>query len=463
MLEASDDYYKINYDRMWNVIRSPKQWIIAAIFLVWAYSAYAIFQASYIQYSPDSFLYKALSQEPLTLHFLVHGIRSPTLPLLLKLFKTEAAFVYFQLGFFYLSWIMLFLVFQKLFKSYLSYLALICFLAPLSLAQIYFSWHKLILTESISLSGAVLLLALLCRFMSLDKITNSTVNCIIVPWVLWQFARDTNAFFSLGIALGFLTLSTIGRISERSSRKWKKGQLIGIIICVFAIFQLYTISQSDRWKFPLVNVIGLRVLPSAEKTKEFVEMGMPMNEKVACFRGKNAVDCNNDWSGFGNWFESGKARSDYQHWLLTHFFDSMLAVLKDWEKVWTTETILYGRSLETPISKYAGKFALPKGKYFLLFIMFSLVSAAFALCVALRHRLKHWLSVLLIFYVANIPVAFVAYHGDALDVDRHTLNVQLNTYLTGWMLIFWNLNFFIDMTCRCARFVWQKTGGRLKS
>ncbi|MBY0406709.1 MAG: hypothetical protein K2Q01_03385, partial [Rickettsiales bacterium] len=408
------------------------------------YATFTIFQSSYIQYSPDSFLYKALSQQPLTLHFLVNGDRSPTLPVLLKLFRSEGAFVYFQLAFFYLSWLALFAMLYRVISVFPVYIALLALLCSLSLAQIFFSWHKLILTESVSLSGAVLLLALLSRFMVQESPNYATVCSTLVAWVMWQFTRDANAFFSLLIALGFFTLSTIARLTKRTDDKWKKGQLLSALMIAFAAFQIFSINSSQRWQFPLVDVIALRVLPSEELTKEFVAMGMPMNDKVLCFKGKTAVDCNNDWTGFGAWFDTGEARKDYQSWLIQHFDRSLMEVLHNWEKIWTTETILYGRSLETEFSKQATRIALPRGQTFLLFCGASFLAAVLALCVSLHHGLRHWLSVLLMFWVANLPVAFVAFHGDALDVDRHTLNVQLNTYVTGWILIGWSISFVIE-------------------
>ncbi len=462
MSETQPEYFTLDFALVWKFFRSPKLWLIAVVIGAWVLTSYKIFKSSYIQYSPDSFLYKALSQQPLTLNFLVHGDRSPTLPILLKLFKSEGAFVYFQLFFFYVSWLTLFMVLRKLFKTYFAYLALLCMLCSLSVAQIFFSWHKLILTESVSLSGAVLLLALLCRFMTIEKVSSAAVSYTLVAWVLWQFTRDANTFFSLLIAIGFFILCSIARYSEQANDKWKKGQALGLVVCVFAFFQLFSINSSERWQFPLVDVIALRVLPSPELTKEFTDMGMPMNDKVACFKGQTAVDCHKDWSGFGTWFTSGKARTDYQNWLLLHFPRELGEIFTQWEKIWTTETILYGRSLESPASIYATKLAAPKGQAFLLFIALSFIAATLAFCVALEKGLKHWLSILLMFYIVNIPIAFIAYHGDALDIDRHTLNVQLNTYLTGWTLILWSVSFILDSFRTLVFASFKKMGAAIK-
>lgn len=444
MLEYHQDYVSLDFKFLRTFLLSPKQWLVAAILMLWAFGAYTIFQSSYIQYSPDSFLYKALSGQPLTLNFLIRGDRSPTLPILLKLFKSETAFVCFQLAFFYLSWLSLFFMLGKVVRSYPVYLLLISVLAGLSIAQTFFSWHKLILTESISLSGAVLLLALLCRFMITQRISTLSVSLTLVAWVIWQFTRDSNAFFSLLVALGFLVICSLSRISDNENPKWKKGQVMAIVMCLFAAFQLFSINSSDRWKFPLIDVIGLRVLPNEAMTKEFVAMGMPMNDRVLCFKGKNAVDCKKDWAAFGDWLDSGEARDDYQHWLLSHFDTALITLFEHWEPIWTSESILYGHSLESPLSLYATRIALPRGQDFLNFMGISFYAFALAVCVMLHHGFRHWTSVLLMFYAVNIPIAFIAFHGDALDVDRHTINVQLNTYLTSWILILWSLSFTIE-------------------
>ena len=443
-LDSSPDYYSIDFSVLGAWLISLRFWIIFLIISGWMISAYGIFDSSYIQYLSDTFLYKELSQQPLTMDFLVHGARSPTLPILLKLFKSEDALVNFQLAFFFASWLTLFLVLGTLIKTHFVYAALVCVLAALSVSSNFFCWHKIILSESISLSGAVLLFAQLCRFMTLESVTKKTIEFLLSGWIIWQFTRDTNAYFSLFIAIGFMAICTVARLTEASSEKWKKGQIISAVILLFAFLQIASINSSDRWKFPLVNVIGLRILPDAEHTREFVELGMPMNDKVICFTNKVAVDCNADWSGFGEWFETGKAKVDYQRWLLMNLPSTIAEVFTHWETIWTPDTMLYSHATETPLSASATAIAQPRGIYFLIFISLSLLSVVMALCVVVRAGCKHWLAILLLFYAVNVPMAFIAYHGDALDIDRHMLNVQLSTCLTGWILIMWGLSYGIE-------------------
>jgi hypothetical protein len=82
--------------------------------------------------------------------------------------------------------------------------------------------------------------------------------------------------------------------------------------------------------------------------------------------------------------------------------------------------------------------------------------------VALRSGFRHWLSGLLLFYAVNIPIAFIAFHGDALEVDRHTLNAQLNTYLTSWILILWSVGFILEYIFAGLRAIGRKIGSTLK-
>lgn len=458
LTDETQEYYTLDLRAIGRRMLSLRFWVKLAVLSVWAGSAYYIFDSAYIQYLSDTFLYKELSNQPLTIDFLVHGARSPSLPILLKLFKSELAFVYFQLAFFYIAWLTLFLVLEKVVKVFPVYVALICTLSALSVSLNFFCWHKMIMSESVSLSGAVLLFAQLIRFVVAEKVTRKDCGYLLAGWIIWQFARDTNAYFSLFVALGFVLVATLWRIIEGMGGKWQAGQLVALAMLVFASAQISSINSSDRWKFPLVNVIGLRILPDEERTRQFVEMGMPMNDKVACFRGKVAIHCNADWSGFGEWFDSGKAKADYQHWLLMHFNVTAMEVFANWQHVWTPDTMLYSHAVETKWSADSTALVQPRGDDFLKFAALSIGAALLAMCVSLRHGFNHWLTIVLMFYVISFAMAFIAYHGDALDVDRHTVNVQLNTYLTGWILIFWSVSFALETLFSMLRklFFWKR-------
>src|SRR5690348_998527 len=87
------DYYVLDWKKIWVMLCSPIVWANTLVIGLWITMGWLIFQASYIQYLPDSFQYKSLSLQPFTLSFLLSGERAPLFPVLLKLFKSEAALV----------------------------------------------------------------------------------------------------------------------------------------------------------------------------------------------------------------------------------------------------------------------------------------------------------------------------------------------------------------------------------
>lgn len=449
--DFSPTYYTLDFRKIASHLRSPGFWFYALIISLWIACAVAVFNESFLQYFPDSFRYQSLSLQPFSLKFLIAGERPPVLPILLKLFKSETVLVYFQLLFFIGCWLTLFNVLKDTVKPFVIYLPLVVVLAALSLCRVFFLWNKAVLTESISLSGAVLLLALFCRFMKLKTVTGSTCGTILFFWLFWEFDRDANAYFALCVAIGFFIICTWSRIMEDAKDKWRAGQTLSLVLLLLTSLHIVSINASNRWQWPLVDVIGLRILPDPARTAQFAELGMPVNEKVTRFTNKIAADYNQDWSGFGEWLQSKQAQQAYQTWLIKRFPDAVREIFTEWHKIWNDDFAYYKHSAEPEISRVAAAIALFRGHDFFLFIEISLVVFAISCVVALVSRRERWIAVVALFFAVNLPAAFISYHGDSIDIERHSLNVQLNTYLTGFILIFWLAAFIVSSLIRLVR------------
>ncbi|MDE3016795.1 MAG: hypothetical protein KGI29_07775 [Pseudomonadota bacterium] len=406
-------------------------WIIASVWLFFAIP---------IPVYADSAQYFDVSDIPLfPLTNFIYADRAFTVPLLLKLFPSEQAMTSFQLALFIFSWGFLFLLVSDVIKPAILSGLCIFFLSMVSLSWIFFFWNRAIMSESVSFSGFVLVFALLCRFLLSPRPSRLLVYSIVPVWVLWNNSRDSNAYYSLCVALIFFAAFAIHALREKTSRKWKEGMVImGLVLCFTAV-QISAEADARREELNMVNIIGQRILPYPDRTADFVRLGMPLNEKVLCFRGKFYWNCSQDYSGFGTWLKSTAWKWAYTSWLLNHITDyDLKTMIMDSDIIWTRDIESTHVDIQTPpFSAFASTIGLPRGEALIVFALAVLAAFLTACFHIIKSRFRHWILTPAVMLAGTLPLTFICYHGDAGGVDRHCLDIQLNFYVIGWVVIFW--------------------------
>jgi len=178
-------------------------------------------------------------------------------------------------------------------------------------------WDRALLSESLSTSLFVALMAAWLgwgnQWIAQARSTRATVGTIIALGTLWGFARESNGIFLL--MLGAIALLLVITWAPSNATATKRLRIQGIVIAmafaaVFALAQL-TAERGERWLFPLLNVIGRRVLPSQERTAFYAAAGMPLSPALMAMSGE--FGSGRDWS-----FYHAAELADFRVWVRSH-------------------------------------------------------------------------------------------------------------------------------------------------
>jgi hypothetical protein len=166
-------------------------------------------------------------------------------------------------------------------------------------------WDVTILSESISTSLFVLFVA---AWLTLgERMTTARLAGVTMLAALWSMSREANSLVLLLFA-PCIVLWGLWYWPARRSEQIRCGVLAVAIVAIFAA--TFAISASgDRWVFPLLNVIGKRVLPSPERTAFYQAQGMPVNARL--------MEMSGEFGSGKNWaFYKAPELADFRVWLM---------------------------------------------------------------------------------------------------------------------------------------------------
>lgn len=145
-------------------------------------------------------------------------------------------------------------------------------------------WNLEVLSESLGMSLSIF--ALTCWFRASQTFTASRIWIATLATVAWMLVRDSHGIPVLILAVGLAVIAW--RISDKAIR----STLLKCLAVMLLTFSYISVSQavSNRNQYPLMNNVGLRILPDQEMTKNFVDRGMPTNETLADRSGHNTWD-----------------------------------------------------------------------------------------------------------------------------------------------------------------------------
>jgi hypothetical protein len=420
--------------------RPPAQWALAAAALLYVVLAVTRFARTGLMDYLDTRDYQAVARRPLASAAFWLGARPPGYPLLLKLFQGAPAWLLrLQLllhvaGFLLLAWSL-----ARLCRR--PWLRVGCFAVVLatSLTSGLFYWTSSLSTESTSLSLLALALGLVVLGWppgAEARYPRARALGIALALVPWAATRDANAGWLPVAALATAATAWWGGAgagARRASLVLVAGALL------LAAASSVSIDRGGRWRYPLVNALGQRILPNAERRARFERGGMPDNPRTRCFVGRWAPDCHADFTGFEPWL-TRQARHDYALDLVTHPYPLLIEPLLHWR------ALLCGQRRDEPASPPLGYyfyFATPPAWQKALsvvllaepwFLVAELVLAA-ALLVALRRRrrpLDRGLAPPLVLGATAYPLLLLVWHGDAMEIQRHALVLMMVSRVALW-------------------------------
>jgi len=383
----------------------------------------------------DTTAYLRISNQPLLSADFWGSSRPLGFPLLLKIaHQNDQVTATLQLGFSILVWgLLAFAVAASLRPLWLQPLVFVLILA-LSLVRQLAGWDFVMMTESLSVSWFVLFLAVGVWLLHGWRIYKVILLCVIAFFL--AFTRDTNAYLLLMLA-GLILLAVLLRWMQPRS----------LILAAFFIF-IFLLNNADaslggRWIFPLINLIGRRVLPNQQAVKFFESCGMPVSPELMGLKGEFA---NGDDRAFYNdpalesfrtWLnEHGK--TCYMRWLVTNPVDSISSSWNEFQNLIAFDNVdngnYFSRAYDPVLPWRVERVLYPDQ---LILWIWGFVTAA--ALIAVFSRAWHWNPLWAAFILLCLPIfphLFISWHGDAMAPQRHALSVGLELMLSFWMLIF---------------------------
>lgn len=330
-------------------------------------------------------------------------------------------------------WLSLAWVFARSIRTPFLQLVGVVGILALSLTDQVQMWNHVILSESLSISLMVLIIAL---WLSLIQRWNWVV-CITLTFALlyWINTREANLYLCLLIAIGIFLLGLI----ERNQRFY------WLVSAMIILVSLITLRSSERlamprWAFSLTNVILQRILPQPEYVDFFVKHGMPMSAEVKALEGGWANS--NDFAIFND-----SALNKFEHWLYARGKETYAWFLLRFP----------GYTLISPLANLSAMMAVPDlGEIYelnyrplfprlldnLLFPIrwFGLYMGLCLVLIAGVLFIKPWsddrafwiVALLLILWVPHI---FLVWHADAMEIERHAIQANIQFRLAMWLLV----------------------------
>lgn len=170
-------------------------------------------------------------------------------------------------------------------------------------------WNLEILSESLGLSLSIFALTLWLR--ASQQLNAKRIWIATLVTTAWLLVRDSHGIPVLVLVAGLAIFAW--RVSDKKLR----STLVKCICLLLVTFSYISISQgiSNRNQYPLMNNVGLRILPDQDMTNRFVDRGMPINETLSGRSGRNTWDDgevflqNPDLANFRQWV-NGSGQTD---------------------------------------------------------------------------------------------------------------------------------------------------------
>ena len=390
----------------------------------------------------DSNGYLRVSEAPLASREFLAGSRPIAVPLLYKaLGQRDATIVRAQSVISVACWLGLALAFAGLLRArWVAALAAVAVCA-FSLAVPVNQWDWVLLSESVSLSLFAAAAALSLRIAAAGGAGRAPGRGLVAAWgaccLLFALARDVNVYL---LACGWVLLAllvaraAIARGWRSRDARWRAGCLLVLTVALGAAQLLAT--SSGRWKLPLLNVLLRRVVSSPEVAAEFASRyGMPRNPEVARYAGRFG------WHRVGGrepmvvrvFFTDDPAVADLRAWILERgvaSYTRYLAVDQPARALRAAAHAFATHAAQAAPNRRYGKGAGSTGWTTALsrvlhpglprpVLLWALLAATAAL-LAWRSAAARIPAVgVLLLGVTVAAHAFIAYHGDASNVDRH--------------------------------------------
>jgi len=308
-------------------------------------------------------------------------------------------------------------------------------------------WNKMLLTESLTISSLTVLVALgmvgvarreeLSAWPGWAKL--SFASALASSAVLFISLRDINAYFALLAALTLAGALVVGwRRSGKVPLAW--AGLAGALL-VLSLGQLWSSSASGRWMGPFAHVLYMRLLPDPEAETFLLNKGLPTQHFGEEFLAQERRDFERmlmaDPRGtpMVDWLRES-ARPAYYAYLVTHPGFSLVQPLGSLRQLVSPDSSEFRRVLYPSPAWMDSVRAAAFPKSLPVLGIWSLTVAAGMAGLARRHGWDRRWTTPAFLVVTCFPLMLLVWHGDAIEVERHALQVSYQLRLGLGLLSF---------------------------
>jgi hypothetical protein len=396
----------------------------------------------------DTSSYLVQAEIPLTSLSFWAGERSFTLPLLFKILHLQRDVVVmsrvfqFQLWFAILSWAALAAAAASSLRNK--------WLGPFAFGLVLLFgtnletglWDSLLLTESLSISLFVLLLAMWIGWFHIESIRPRLPRALyvcgmVLVSVLYAFTRDSNLYFLLACSVVFILAQIIQKLTKNL---W----IYAAAMLLLAVLHTASLSGGNRWQIFIYDHLAVRILPNPTATAYFANAGLPVTPQLRQITGMIGYEYHDllinspsmqpvrDWVNL-------KGKNVYIAYLLSRPLQTLLEPLQQFDRLANGSNLVYLYPRFLPLS-------IPERVTWItnLFYSHSAVSLAGLFLLGAAACMLFWTGplkrsglALTIFalLISIYPMMFIIWHGEPLEIERHAVQIGIQWRLAGWLAL----------------------------
>ena len=380
----------------------------------------------------DSVVYMKLVSQPWTTDSVLSVGRAPLVPLVYGLLGgSDLGIRLVQAGVAALAWTTLVWTAARRLDGLLKPILLGAAILGTSLELQNLAWERVAMSESLSISALVLCLT--AAIWMTEAPTRAACAAFATACVAALACRDANVFVVFPAAV--LLISCGLRRSRRLV--WTGAVLVAGCAAAWSAS-----SRGDRWVFPFMNVLTMRVLPDPGVRETFVRRGMPLTPELMERSGKWASDD-------GQRLLSHPSLETVRTWARQRGRGTLLAVLAA-DLPGTLSAPFENAKQSLGLRPFRNGAYLPPdfrsvlpdraeellrpetARSFLLFAGVAALAAVFAVRAGRRSPL---LIVGAIGAALAVPALLASWHADAMEIERHAYPFGEQLRLSVWLLL----------------------------
>jgi uncharacterized membrane protein (UPF0136 family) len=390
----------------------------------------------------DSAVYTEMAKQPLFSSALLLGLRPCLVPLLYKICGLNGQMIIaVQALLSACCWGALCVAVSQQCRLTLARVVSALVITAFSFTSLIVQWDALIMSESVFFSLMALHLATWFWFSSRQGWLETAA--VIFSGVLWTLSRDTAAYTLALLIPLFLLIWYLRR----------QAQHLVIALAFASMFAISCASSSrgERWLFPFFNVLSQRVLPDETARRFFSDRGMPMSQGLLNMSGKWALS--DDWAYYNDprleelrrWVrESGRSvyigfLGSYPTWTLTAPSANLGDLVSPEPLGYLPQRLrnLLSSRLESALFptlfvRATGYRDVKTSDWLMVAIWMGFL--AVSVFVVVRHRRSEAIVPFTMILLAY-PMALIIWHGDAMEILRHALQIGIGLRLATWLLL----------------------------